>query len=128
MASLTPKQSHLLKWNRFTAKKPGPGNRISRDLRLEQNNLVAKNEIKALGFPNINNSTIAVTTRSSGPIENMLKRSNAELRVKKRATHHSCKTRKYVFNRVLKQVHKEEAIFDYSPGIKIKSKANISNA
>ena len=116
MALLTPQQSHLLKWNRFSARSSGPGKRISRDLRLEQNNLVSKNEIKALGFPNINNNSITVTTRSSGPLENMLKRSNAELGITKRRSHHSCKTRKDVFNRVLNKVHKEAAVFNYSPG------------
>ena len=110
MALLTPQQSHLLKWNRFAARSSGPGKRISRDLRLEQNILVSKNEIKALGFPNINNNSITVTTRSSGPLENMLKRSNAELGITKRRSHHSCKTRKDVFNRVLKKVHKEHYV------------------
>ena len=45
---LTPRQAHQLKWNRFAATKQGPGKRISRDLRLESNNVVAKEEIKAL--------------------------------------------------------------------------------
>jgi len=37
---------------------------ISRDLRLENNNFVAKEEIKALGFPNINSGSIIKTTKS----------------------------------------------------------------
>ena len=116
MALLTPQKSHLLKWNRFAARSSGPGKRISRDLRLEQNNLVSKNEIKALGFPNINNNSITVTTRNCGPLENMLKRSNAELGITKRKSHHSCKTTKDVFNMVLKKVCEEAAVFNYSPG------------
>lgn len=58
LALLSPRQSHRLKWNRFAARESGTGRRLSRDLLLENNNLIGKEDIKALGFPNINNQNI----------------------------------------------------------------------
>ena len=43
----------------------------------------------------------------------------------KRNSHHSNKTRNNVFNRVLKQVHKQAAVFDYSPGRHYKKFPNL---
>ena len=106
---LTPRQAHQLKWNRFAATKYGPGKRISRDLRLENINLVAKEEIKALG-------SIIKTTKSTGPMEKLLKKTTDDLRLSKRTTHNSNKVRQDVFGRVLNQVHKQAAIFRYAPG------------
>lgn len=113
---LTPRQAHQLKWNRFAATKHGPGKRISRDLRLENNNLVAKEEIKALGFPNINSGSIIKTTKSTGPMEKLLKKTRDDLGLSKRTTHNSNKVRQDIFGRVLNQVHKQAAIFRYAPG------------
>lgn len=116
LALLSPRQSHQLKWNRTAAAESGPGKRISRDLMVENNNLTAKGEIKALGFPNINNESIIKATRSTGPLQKILKMSNDDLGLSKRHTHHANKTRQDVFNRVLNQVHKQAAVFAYSPG------------
>ena len=70
---LNPQQAHQLKWNRFAATKQGPGKRISRDVRLENNNLVEKEKIRALGLPNINSDSIVKTTKSTGSMEKLLK-------------------------------------------------------
>ena len=55
---LTPREAHRLTRNRFAGVKIGPGKRISRDLRVEQLNKIAKEEIRALGFPNINDESV----------------------------------------------------------------------
>ena len=118
---LTPRQAHQLKWNRFAATKQGPGKRISRDLRLENNNLVAKEEIKALGFPNINSDSIVKTTKSTGSMEKLLKKGRDELGLLKRTTHNCNKVRRDVFIRVLNQVHKQADIFCHTPGRQFRS-------
>ena len=113
---LTPRKAHQLKWNRFAASKCGPGKRKSRDLRLENNSLVAKNHIKALGFPNINPESIMKTTKSTGNMEKLLNKTLDELQLTKRSTKNSNKSRQDVFNRVLNQVHVQAAIFNNTPG------------
>lgn len=118
---LTPRQAHQLKWNRFAATKQGPGKRISRDLRLESNNVVAKEEIKALGFPNINSDSIVKTTKSTGFMEKLLKKARDELVLLKRTTHNCNKVRRDVFIRVLNQVHKQADIFCHTPGRQFRS-------
>lgn len=118
---LTPRRAHQLKWNRFAASKSGPGKRKSRDLRLENNNLVAKNQIRALGFPNINPESIIKTTKSTGNMEKLLNNFLEKLQLTKRSTKNSNKSRQNVFNRVLNQVHVQAAIFDYTPGRKFDS-------
>ena len=60
---LTPRQAHKLLWNRFAGKKHGKAKRISRDLRVEQLNKIAKEEIRTLGFPNINDQSVVTATR-----------------------------------------------------------------
>lgn len=125
LALLSPRQSHRLKWNRFAARESGTGRRLSRDLLLENNNLIGKEEIKALGFPNINNQNIISATRSIGPIQELLQKSNKDLGLSKRKTHHANKTRQDVFNRVLHQVHQKAAVFKYSPGRKYNSFPNV---
>ena len=120
LALLSPRQSRRLKWNHFAARESGRGRRLSRDLLLE-NNLIGKEEIKALGFLNINNENIISATRSIGPIQELLQKSNNDLGLSKRKTHHTNKSRQDVFNRVLHQVHQKAAVFKYSPGRKFNS-------
>lgn len=125
LALLSPRQSHRLKWNRFAPRESGRGRRLSRDLLLENNNLIGKEEIKALGFPNINNGNIISATRRIGPIQELLQKSNNDLGLSKRKTHHANKTRQNVFNSVLHQVHQKAAVFKYSPGRKYNSFPNV---
>ena len=94
---------------RTAAAESGPGKRISRDLLVENNNLTAKGDTKTLGYPNIDNENIIKLTRSTGPLQKILK-SNDDLGLSKRHTHHANKTRQDVFNLVLNQVDA------YSPG------------
>ena len=54
---LTPKDAHRFKWNRCAGLQEGPGTKISRDLRLEQHNKVAKGDIRAMGIQNINDNS-----------------------------------------------------------------------
>ena len=64
-------------------------------------------------------------TRSIGPIQELLQKSNKDLGLSKRKTHHANKTRQDVFNRVLHQVHQKAAVFKYSPGRKYNSFPNV---
>lgn len=68
---------------------------------VENNNLTPKGEIKALGFPNINNESIIKATKSTGPLQKILKKSNDDMGLSKRHTYHANKTRQDVLNRVL---------------------------
>lgn len=124
---LTPQKAHQLKWNRFAATKYSPGKRKSRDLRLENNNLVAKNQIKFLGFPNINPKSIVKTTKSTGNIEKVLKHSSEEIGLLKRTTYNSNKTKQDIFNRVLHQVHNQSDIISYTPGRQFDSFTHIGS-
>lgn len=121
LALLSPRQSHQLKWNRTAATESGPGRRMSRDLMLENCNLTGKGEIKALGFPNINNDSIVKTTKSIGPLQKVIKKSDDDLGLSRRHTHHCNKRKQDVFSRVLNQVHNQAAVFDYSPGRRFSS-------
>ncbi|KXJ14156.1 hypothetical protein AC249_AIPGENE19271 [Exaiptasia diaphana] len=85
---LTPKQAHKLIWNRFAGTKQGKGKRISRDLRVEQLNKIAKEEIRALGFPNINDESVVKATRITAPLEKMIKQSKCDLGIKSKSGHH----------------------------------------
>lgn len=49
---LTPGETHRLKWNRFASRKGGEGKCISRDLLVEQVNMVSQECIREMGAPN----------------------------------------------------------------------------
>ena len=59
---LTPRDAHRFKGNRFTGLQEGPGTRISRDLRLEQHNKIAKEKIREKGVQNINDKRVEEIT------------------------------------------------------------------
>ena len=66
----------------------GKGKRISRDLRVEQLNKISKEEIRALGFPNINDESVQNATRATAAIEEMVTNSKADLVIEARSGHH----------------------------------------
>jgi len=69
---LTPRDAHRFKWNRFAGLQEGPGTRISRDLRLEQHNKIAKEDIRAMGVQNINDKSVEEFTKSEGSMEKII--------------------------------------------------------
>lgn len=70
----TPKDAHRIKWNCFAGLLERPGRKISRDLRLEQYNKVAKGDIRAMGIQNINDKSAIITLKSSFHCLEFLKR------------------------------------------------------
>ena len=88
---------------------------------LENNNLVEKEEIKALGLPNINSDSIVKATKGTGSMEKLLKKARDELGLLKTTTHNCNKVRWDVLIRVLNQVHKQADIFCYTPGRQFRS-------
>ena len=83
---------------------------------VENNNVKAEGEIKALGFPTVDNESILKATRSTGLLQKILKKSNDDLGLSKRHTDHPNKTGQDVFNCDLNQINKQAAVFSYSPG------------
>ena len=69
---LTPRDAHWFKWNRFACIKEGPASRISRDLRLEQHNKVAKEEVRAMGLQNLSALSVEEGTKSEGATEKIV--------------------------------------------------------
>ena len=95
---LTPRKAHQLMWNRFAGVNEGTGKRISRDERLEQLNKVAKEEIRSLGFPNINDDNVVKATLSTGSVDKLINQSHADLQRKARGGHHCNKNAKKTLN------------------------------
>ena len=65
---LISKDAHIFKWNRFAGLQEGHGTRISRDLRLEQHNKIAKGDIRAMGAQNINDKSMVELSKPEGAI------------------------------------------------------------
>lgn len=122
---LTPKQAHRLTWNRFAATKPGPGKRISRDLRLEHVNKVSKEIIRSLGFPNINDQSIREATRATGITEKLLHQSNEDCGIAESNSGHCNKQKHPTFKIVLDQLVNRVKTFDYTPGRSYTAYANL---
>ena len=91
---LTPRKAHQLMWNRFAGVKEGTWKHISRDERLELLNKVAKEEIRSLGFPNIDDDCVVKATLFTGPVDKLINQSNADLQRKARSGHHCNKNEK----------------------------------
>ncbi len=108
---LTPRKAHQLTWNRFAGVKEGTGKRISRDERLEQLNKVAKEEIRSLGFPNINDENVVKATLSTGPVDKLIKQSNVDLGRTARSGHHCNKKATTTLKTILNQVHNKAKVF-----------------
>jgi hypothetical protein len=113
---LTPRQAHRLTWNRFAGTKKGKGKRISRDLRVEQLNKISKEEIRALGFPNINDESVQNATRATAAIEEMVTNSKADLEIEARSGHHCNKEALKAFSIIFDQVHNKAKVFSFEPG------------
>ena len=118
---LSPRQAHKLMWNRFAGKKEGNAKRIPRDLRLEQINKVSKEEIRALGIPNLNSNTVQSATHATGAIEKMIENSREDLEQKKTSGFHTNKRSLDTFQVILDQVHNKAKMFTISPGREYKS-------
>ncbi len=113
---LTPRQAHRLTWNRFAGKKGGKGKRISRDLRVEQLNKISKEEIRALGFPNINDKSVQNATRTTAAMEQMVINSKADLGIEARSGHHCNKEALKQFGIIFDQVHTKANVFSFKEG------------
>ena len=113
---LTPRKAHQLTWNRFAGVKEGTGKRISRDERLEQLNKVAKEEIRSLGFPNINDENVVKATLSTGPVDKLIKQSNVDLGRTARSGHHCNKKATTTLKTILNQVHNKAKVFQKRNG------------
>jgi hypothetical protein len=114
---LTPRKAHQLTWNRFAGVKQGAGKRISRDERLEQLNKVSKEEIRSLGFPNINDENVVKATRATGPVDKLIKQLNADLIKRVSRSGHHCKKRATsVLSTILKQIHNKAKVFQIQNG------------
>ena len=113
---LTPRQAHRLTWNRFAGRKEGRGTRISRDLRVEQINKISKEEIRALGFPNINEESVVSATRATSAIDEMQQQTKQDLGMSSRSGHHSNKRSIKTFQCILEQIHRKVKMFQFTPG------------
>ncbi|CAB4018776.1 hypothetical protein AC249_AIPGENE19271 [Paramuricea clavata] len=102
---LSPRQAHRLTWNRFAGVKNGPGKRISRDLRVEQLNKIAKEEIRALGYPNINDESVVKATKVTAAVEKMINASKDELKLKEKSGQHCNRKLGKDFETILHQVN-----------------------
>ena len=118
---LTPRKSHQLVWNRFAGLKQGPGTRISRDERVEQLNKVCKEEIRARGFPNINDESVVTATQCTGPIDKLIRQSNEDLQRESKSGHHCNSKAMSTFTTILSQVHFKAKVFDFYPGRQYKA-------
>ena len=118
---LTPRKAHQLKWNRFAGLKKGPGTRISRDERVEQINKVSKEEIRSMGFPNINDESVVTATRSTGPIDKLIRQSNTDLQRESKHGHHCNSKALSTFTAILGQVHSKAKVFEHHPGIEYRA-------
>lgn len=107
---LTPREAHRLTWNRFAGVKTGPGKRISRDLRVEQLNKIAKEEIRALGFPNINDESVVKATKVTAAVEKMINASKSELEIKEKSGHHCNRKTANDFETILHQVNNKAKV------------------
>lgn len=113
---LTPKNAHRFKWNRFAGLREGAGTRIARDLRLEQHNKVGKGEVRAMGLPNITNTSVEEVTKSEGAMEKLILNVRNDCGIDKYNGHHSDKSRNATFASILEQIHHKSATFKYIPG------------
>ena len=118
---LTPRDAHRFKWNRFAGLQEGPGTRISRDLRLEQHNKIAKEEIRALGVQNINDKSVEEITKSEGSMEKIIIGTRCDLAIEKGKGHHSNKNKSRVFSNILEQVHHKSKTFKHTVGREYKA-------
>ena len=126
-ALLTPRQAHRLTWNRFAGRKEGKGKRISRNLRVEQLNKISKEEIRALGFPNINEESVMNATRATASIDEMQEQAKKDdLGMSSRSGYHCNKRSITTFQCILEQVHNKAKMFQFQPGRKFLVFPNLS--
>ena len=111
---LTLRDAHRFKGNRFAGLHVGPGTRISRDLRLEQHNNIAKEEIRAMGIQNINDKNVVEITKSEGSMEKVIIGTRCDLAIEKPKGYHSNKNRSSVFSNILEQVHCRSKTFKHT--------------
>lgn len=124
---LTPREAHRLKWNRFASRKGGKGKCISRDLLVEQVNMVSKECIREMGAPNINSSSIESSTKATGSLLLLLQQSKQDLGQGTRNTHHTNKIKQRTFVTVLEQVHSKSNVFNFKTGRKYTCFPEIRN-
>ena len=110
---LTPREAHRLTWNRFAGVKIGPGKTIPRDIRVEQLNKIAKEEIMALEFPNINDESVVKATKCTAAVEKMIDSSKKELEI---SGHHCNRKTANGFETILHQINNKakETLFLHS--------------
>lgn len=118
---LTPKDAHRFKWNRFAGLQEGPGTRISRDLRLEQHNKIAKGDIRAMGTQNINDKSVEEISKSEGAMEKIILGTRYDLNTDKPKGHHSNKNGNKIFSNILEQVHRKSKTFQFTVGREYKA-------
>lgn len=88
---------------------------------MEQLNKVAKEEIRALGFQNINDQSVQENTKSEGNMEKILQGAREDFGLNKRKGHHANKTRNVTFSTILEQVHHKGALFKFAAGCEFKA-------
>ena len=81
---------------------------------MEQLNKVAKEEIRALGFQDINDQSVQENTKSEGNMEKILQGGREDFGLNKRKGHHANKTRNVTFSTILEQVHHKGAVFKFA--------------
>lgn len=113
---LTGSLAHELKWNRTVSNHGGRGRHLSRDLRLEHINKVAKESLKSQGAMNINEKLARRAGNCIGKIEMVLESVEKELVLSKPSSHHKSKYACEDFKVLLHEVFDEADLFRFQAG------------
>ena len=81
-ATLAPRLSHELVWNRTCNPRGGPGNNVELDLNLEHLNRIFKDDLNTFKA-NITEHSIDRSSHAIGPIGNVLDNFDRQMQVKR---------------------------------------------
>lgn len=115
-ALMTPRQAHRLIWNRTISDKDGAGTRKSLDLKLEQLNLVAKDDIRAAGMQNVNEKFMVKVGQSVRQKDLIGLTMREDMRVCIPKGRHMSAKSNQDFHRMLTEVHERAKVFSITPG------------
>lgn len=111
---LSPKNAHLLIWNRFIKNKAGPGGNIPLDVQLEFYNKSVKQAMKNLG-PNASKRSMDRICHSVGFTMSLMRNFDDNLNVFRRSGKHIKKSIKGDLGKVVKELVTNNA-FTFTPG------------
>jgi len=113
---LTPRKAEQLSWNRTVNDVGGRGKRKSRDLKVEQLNHIAKEEMRGIGLQNLNPETVRRIGRSIRRKSELVQSLDADFSVIKRTRSRQVKQSKKDFEAMVHAIAFRAKVYDIQLG------------